>query len=69
MFKQARFYGIDLNNASLQYVKDFIDLGIKLDCNLDYELHAIECHRIVANKLYLLTRIRNIEEDRAHTYH
>ena len=40
-------------------------IGIKLDCNLDYELHATECYRMVAYKLYLLTRIQryiNIEQ-------
>ena len=37
---------------------DFNYLGIKLDCNFDYELHATECYRMVAYKLYLLTRIR-----------
>ena len=65
MLKQARHYNIDLNNESLHYVKDFNYLGIKLDCNLDYELHATECYRMVAYKLYLLTRIRkyiNIEQ-------
>ena len=65
MLKQARHYNIDLSNESLHYVKDFNYLGIKLDCNLDYELHATECYRMVAYKLYLLTRIRkyiNIEQ-------
>ena len=63
--KQARHYNIDLSNESLHYVKDFNYLGIKLDCNLDYELHATECYRMVAYKLYLLTHIRkyiNIEQ-------
>ena len=58
MLKQARFYDIDLSDESLHYVKDFNYLGIKLDCNLDYEKHATECYRMVAYKLYLLTRIR-----------
>ena len=65
MLKQARHYNVDLENESLHYVKDFNYLGIKLDCNLDYELHATECYRMVAYKLYLLTRIRkyiNIEQ-------
>ena len=58
MLKQARCYDIDLENESLHYVKDFNYLGIKLDCNLDYEIHATECHRIVGYKSYILTRIR-----------
>ena len=65
MLKQARHYNIDVENESLHYVKDFNYLGIKLDCNLDFELHATECYRMVAYKLYLLTRIRkyiNIEQ-------
>ena len=34
------------------------DVSPKLDCNLDYELHANECYRMVAYKIYLLTKIR-----------
>ena len=47
-----------INGFKLQYVTHFNYLGIKLDNSLTFELHACETIRMVAHKLYLLSRIR-----------
>ena len=53
-FPLVQFYG----RTKLQYVNHFNYLGIKLDCSFSFELHASECIRMVAHKLYFLGRIR-----------
>ena len=59
MQKKARFPQIEIDSKYLQYVRQFNYLGVKLDNRLTFETHASESIRLVAHKLYLLTRIRN----------
>ena len=47
-----------INDYKLQYVNHFNYLGIKLENTLTFEHHASETIRMVAHKLYLLSRIR-----------
>ena len=58
MLKHCTKMDISLSGTKLQYVKHFNYLGMKLDDTLTFELHATESMRMVAHKLYLLTRIR-----------
>ena len=58
MQKKAKFTKIEINDKSLQYVRQFNYLGVKLDNRLTFELHANECIRLVSHKLYLLTKVR-----------
>ena len=58
MLKRGTRKDIFINETKLQYVNHFNYLGIKLDSSLTFELHASECLRMVAHKLYLLGRVR-----------
>ena len=48
------------DDKEVLYTNTFNYLGIKLDNKLDFESHAKECIRLVSHKLYLVTKIRNI---------
>ena len=58
MLKKAKLINISIGHDNLLYVKNFIYLGVKLDCKLNFENHAKECLRLVSRKLYMLTTIR-----------
>ena len=58
MLKQSHKHDISLSGLKLQYVKHFNYLGMRLEDTLTFELHASETMRMVAHKLYLLSRIR-----------
>ena len=58
MLKRGVRNDILINGTKVQYVNHFNYLGIKLDSSLTFELHATECLRMVAHKLYLLGRMR-----------
>ena len=60
MLKTARYYNIFSNDNEIHYVNIFNYLGIKLDNKLDFEMHAKECFRLVSHKLYLVSKISNI---------
>ena len=59
MLKRAHCNDIFIGMHKLQYVKHFTYLGIKLDCKLNFEAHALECLRPISHKLYMLSKIRN----------
>ena len=58
MLKSGRKYETRIDGFGLQYVNNFNYLGIKLENTLTYEYHASETIRMVAHKLYLLSKIR-----------
>ena len=58
MLKKAEFLDIAIDGKSLQYVRQFNYLGVKLDSRLSFEMHATECIRLVSHKMYLLMKIR-----------
>ena len=60
MLKKASCLDLFIGNNKLQYVKSFTYLGVKLDCKLNFEAHALECLRLVSHKLYMLSKIRNL---------
>ena len=47
-----------IDGFKLQYVNHFNYLGIKMENTLTFEHHANETTRMVAHKLYLLSKIR-----------
>ena len=57
MLKKAEFLDITVEGRSLQYVRQFNYLGVKLDSRLTFEMHAWECVRLVSHKIYLLLKI------------
>ena len=59
MLKKAICQDLYIGNNKLQYVKNFTYLGVKLDCKLNFEAHALECLRLVSHKLYMISKIRN----------
>ena len=58
MLKQSQKHDINLSGLILQYVKQFNYLGMRLEDTLTFGLHDSETMRMVAQKLYLLSRIR-----------
>ena len=58
MLKRAHPPLVRLGNDDLLYVHNFNYFGVKLDNKLNYEVHALECARQVAYKIYTLTKIR-----------
>ena len=58
MLKRAQYHEMYLGNDKLQYVNDYVYLGIKLDNKFTFELHANECCRHVVHKNYVLSKIR-----------
>ena len=58
MSKTGIQYDTFMDGYKLQYVKHFNYLGIKLENTLTFENHANETIRMVAHKLYSLSRIR-----------
>ena len=58
MLKKAQYHEIYLGLDKLQYVNDYVYLGIKLDNKFTFELHANECCRHVVHKNYVLSKIR-----------
>ena len=58
MLKHSSKEDIPLSGSNLHYVKHFNYLGMKLEDTLTFELHAAETMKMVAHKLYLLSRIR-----------
>ena len=51
---------LNIGNGNIYYVKCFNYLGVKLDCKLNFENHALECMRLVSHKIYMLSRIRSL---------
>ena len=51
---------IGLNNAMLDYVDHYKYLGVVLDRQLNFSLHLSQVHKLVAHKIYLLNKIRNM---------
>ena len=58
MLKKAQYHEMYLGNDKLQYVNDYVYLGIKLDNKFTFELHANECCKHVVHKNYVLSKIR-----------
>ena len=58
MLKSGINYETHIDGFKLQYVNQFNYLGIKLENTLTFEHHASETTRMVAHKLYLLSKIR-----------
>ena len=58
MLKRAQYHDMYLGNDKLQYVKDYVYLGIKLDNKFTFELHANVCCRHVGHKNFVLSKIR-----------
>ena len=58
MLKKGVKGDVYVDNTRMQYVKQINYLGIKLEDTLTFELHASESMKMVAHKLYLLSRIR-----------
>ena len=58
MLKNCKKGDTVMNDCKIQYVNHFNYLGIKLDRTLTFEMHACETIRMVAHKLYLLSRVR-----------
>ena len=51
---------IGLNNAMLDYIDHYKYLGVVLDKQLNFSLHLSQVHKLVAHKIYLLNKIRNM---------
>ena len=64
LFGTKKYLDIDrqpnltLNNESIEYITHYKYLGIELDNNLNYKLHANNVYNVVAHKIYLLSKIR-----------
>ena len=58
MLKKGEKADTYMTGSKLKYVTFFNYLGIRLDNTLNFELHASECLRMVAHKVYLLSRVR-----------
>ena len=64
LFGTKKYLDIDrqpnltLNNESIEYITHYKYLGIELDNNLNYKLHANNVYNLVAHKIYLLSKIR-----------
>ena len=58
MLRGAQCHEMYLGDDKLQYVNDYVYLGIKLDSKFTFELHANECCRHVVHKNYTLSKIR-----------
>ena len=57
--KKVKLSDLRIGNDNILYVKIFNYLGVKLDCKLNFESHALETMRLVSHKIYMLSRIRN----------
>ena len=58
MLRNSRHIDMYMGAEKLQYVNDYMYLGIKLDNKFTFELHANECCRHVIHKNYILSKIR-----------
>ena len=58
MLRRAQFLDISVDDKTLQYVRQFNYLGVKLDSRLTFEMHASESIRLMSHKIYLLMKIR-----------
>ena len=58
MLRHSSKLEVNLSGTKIQYVKHFNYLGMRLEDMLTFEFHAAETLRMVAHKLYLLSRIR-----------
>ena len=58
MLRNSRYIDMFMGAEKLQYVNDYMYLGIKLDNKFTFELHANECYRHVIHKNYILSKIR-----------
>ena len=58
MLKRAKNFNVFIGNEKLQYVNNFMYLGVKLDSLFTFELHAKECCRQVSHKNFVLSKIR-----------
>ena len=59
LVERARHFDLLCENEDVHYMNIFNYLGIKLDNKLDFESHGKECLRLVAHKIYILSKIRN----------
>ena len=58
MLRNSRHIDMFMDAQKLQYVNDYMYLGIKLDNKFTFELHANEYYRHVIHKNYILSKIR-----------
>ena len=58
MLRNSRHIDMYMGTEKLQYVNDYMYLGIKLDNKFTFELHANEWCRHVIHKNYILAKIR-----------
>ena len=58
MLRNSRHIDMYMGTEKLQYVNDYMYLGIKLDNKFTFELHANECCRHGIHKIYILAKIR-----------
>ena len=68
MIKRAEKFDVFIGNEKLQYVTNYMYLGVTLDNLFTFEIHAKECCRQVAHKNVVLSKIRRyINVDQAIT--
>ena len=60
ILKKAILHDLSIGIDNILYVKYFNYLGVKLDCKLNFENHALECMRLVSHKIYMLSKIRHL---------
>ena len=58
LLNKTRLPNLKVNEEERQYVNNYNYLGIKLDNKLSFELHANETQKIVAHKMYVLSKTR-----------
>ena len=58
MLKKGIMSDVYIAGSKLKYANYFNYLGNKLDNMLTFEKYAVKCLRMVANKLYLLSKVR-----------
>ena len=58
MLKNSKRFDVFIGNEKLQYVNNFLYLGVKLDNLFTFEPHARECCRQVSHKNFVLSKIR-----------
>ena len=56
--KNVRLPTISFNNQTIDFVKHYSYLGVRLDNQLNYEAQVKETQRIVMHKLYVFAKIR-----------
>ena len=57
---KINYLDLFLNGVKLYKEPYYKYLGITLDANLNYKQHVVQCAKVVAHKIYLLTKIRRL---------